>query len=278
MTSHWLKDCGNRFDALRNQPLPEEVVDVVIIGAGMSGASTAYQLAQHGLTESVVLLEKNGISSGATGNNGGFLCPGLSEPYWLAVEKFGEEATRQMYEFSAHCTWYVMEFASQHKPECELRMEGSVQLASTEEELLEMRAFYERVHTLPYGRTIQWWDAAQCQQYTGSRTYFGGTFRRSAGLLWAAKVVYNLVEAAVKLGVKVHTHTAVRSIYRGNQDGTISVLTDRGVIRTRKVVYCMNAWSRDLLPQLQDIIVPVRNQVNKKKVVLFSCWCVVGTV
>ncbi len=44
-------------------------VDVVIVGAGFSGASTAVELAERGYK--VALLEANRISWGATGRNGG---------------------------------------------------------------------------------------------------------------------------------------------------------------------------------------------------------------
>lgn len=52
--------------------LPEEC-DIVIIGAGLSGVSTAYFLLEDNPTPpSVVLLEAREICSGATGRNGNY--------------------------------------------------------------------------------------------------------------------------------------------------------------------------------------------------------------
>ena len=44
------------------------VADVVVIGAGVTGASIAFNLAKSGVTN-VVVLEKNTICSGATGRS-----------------------------------------------------------------------------------------------------------------------------------------------------------------------------------------------------------------
>ena len=50
--------------------LPEEA-DVVIVGAGMTGAATAYWLSRSG--RSSLVLDARGIAGGATGRNGGHL-------------------------------------------------------------------------------------------------------------------------------------------------------------------------------------------------------------
>lgn len=49
-----------------------QTADVVIIGAGLMGASTAYELAKRNV-KNIVVLEKNAIGSGATGQSSGVL-------------------------------------------------------------------------------------------------------------------------------------------------------------------------------------------------------------
>ena len=53
-------------------PLPEKV-DVVVIGAGIIGASTAYYLAKRGI--SVALCEKGRIAGEQSSRNWGFVAP-----------------------------------------------------------------------------------------------------------------------------------------------------------------------------------------------------------
>ena len=57
--------------------------EVVIIGGGIQGASTAYHLARRGLTD-VVLLEKDTLASGCSGRTGGVIRQHYSTP--LVVE------------------------------------------------------------------------------------------------------------------------------------------------------------------------------------------------
>lgn len=61
----------HEIDSIRTtEELPEEC-DVVIIGAGLSGVSTAYHLLDANPSPpSIVLLEAREICSGATGRNG----------------------------------------------------------------------------------------------------------------------------------------------------------------------------------------------------------------
>jgi glycerol-3-phosphate dehydrogenase len=63
----------HEIDSYRStEELPEEC-DVVIIGAGLSGVSTAYWLLDDNpKPPSILLLEARQICSGATGRNGNF--------------------------------------------------------------------------------------------------------------------------------------------------------------------------------------------------------------
>ncbi|MED3624084.1 NAD(P)/FAD-dependent oxidoreductase [Neobacillus thermocopriae] len=56
-----------------------QTADVVIIGAGLMGCSTAYELAKRGI-KNIVVLEKNAIGSGATGQSSGVLRGHYSYP------------------------------------------------------------------------------------------------------------------------------------------------------------------------------------------------------
>jgi glycerol-3-phosphate dehydrogenase len=63
----------NEIDSVRTtEKLPAEC-DIPIIGAGLSGVSTAYHLLDDNLSPpSIVMLEAREVGSDATGRNGGF--------------------------------------------------------------------------------------------------------------------------------------------------------------------------------------------------------------
>ena len=62
--------------------LPARIADVVIVGAGVQGASLAFHLARRGA--SVVIVERTSVGAGATGRSSGF----VRMHYDLASESF----------------------------------------------------------------------------------------------------------------------------------------------------------------------------------------------
>ena len=74
--------------------------ELVVIGGGLLGASTALHLAESGVE--TILLEKNAIGSGASGRNGGQLTPGLAR--WEAesmLENLSYQEARRLWKFTS---------------------------------------------------------------------------------------------------------------------------------------------------------------------------------
>src|SRR6187401_2807913 len=86
--SLWLEPAETRFSSLASTL----DVDVAVIGAGITGVTTAHLLKQAGKT--VGLIEMNGVGYGATGYTTAKLTVGHSLIYHDLIESFGEEAAR----------------------------------------------------------------------------------------------------------------------------------------------------------------------------------------
>src|SRR5438105_4981135 len=69
--------------------------DVVVVGAGILGAYTAYTLAAQG--RSVALLETRFPAAGATGRNAGMCLMGAADNYATGVARFGRERARELW-------------------------------------------------------------------------------------------------------------------------------------------------------------------------------------
>jgi glycine/D-amino acid oxidase-like deaminating enzyme len=241
--------------ALRTAPALPARADVVVVGGGLAGASTAYWLARLG--RSPLVLERRGIAGGATGRNGGHIAPGTAERFALARARHGEPGARAIWDFSHRCAEAVRALVAEHRIDCELRVTGSVSLALSPDELAPVRDTAETLAAL--GAPVEYWDAAACAARTGSDRFLGGVLRRSAGQLWPARLTLGIVEQAVRLGAAVQTGTAVRAVER--RHGAFTVRTDRGDVAAGHVVHATNAWARELLPALDGLVVPVRGQV-----------------
>jgi glycine/D-amino acid oxidase-like deaminating enzyme/nitrite reductase/ring-hydroxylating ferredoxin subunit len=86
--SLWLESAETRFPSLTSTL----DVDVAVLGAGITGVTTAHLLKQAGKT--VALIEANGVGYGATGYTTAKLTVGHSLVYHDLIESFGEEAAR----------------------------------------------------------------------------------------------------------------------------------------------------------------------------------------
>lgn len=83
--------------------------DVCIIGGGLSGIANAYFLAKEG--KNVLLLEKNTILSGATGNSTGKLTIQHDFLYANLIKKFGLDGAKHYYEANEEAVQFGKYFA-----------------------------------------------------------------------------------------------------------------------------------------------------------------------
>lgn len=95
-----------------------QTFDVIIIGAGIAGCSTAYQLAQRGLN--VAVLEKDGIATGSTGKSSAII-----------RQHYSNELTARM---ALHSLRVFQNFPDQLGEDCGFTPTGFVALASAKDQ------------------------------------------------------------------------------------------------------------------------------------------------
>lgn len=207
-------------------------------------------------------MDRLGICAGATGRNGGFLTPGIADSMTNSINKFGVETTAKLYEYTMSCTDAIESFAVENDIECELRFGGEIILAVTAEEAQSLHKTYTILSETCGADRFEWWGKETCRTRCKSSHYEGGLFKKRCANLWPAKLVVGMVQKAISLGANLQSHTPVLSVTssEGGKSGCV-VVTDRGSIQCNEVVHATNAWASELLPSLEGIITPVRNQV-----------------
>jgi glycine/D-amino acid oxidase-like deaminating enzyme/nitrite reductase/ring-hydroxylating ferredoxin subunit len=93
--------------------------DVCIVGAGISGISTAYELVTRGLN--VVLIEGREVLSGETGRTSGHLASDLDDGYPEIAKKHGDKGAKAAAESHTWALNRVGEISKQLGIECEYR-------------------------------------------------------------------------------------------------------------------------------------------------------------
>src|ERR1700722_6422405 len=101
--------------------------DVLVVGAGFTGLSTALSLAEKGAR--VIVLESHEPGWGASGRNGGQVNPGLKHEPDAVERDFGPDLGARMVASSGAAPAFVFDLIARHAIRCEARRNGTLRAA-----------------------------------------------------------------------------------------------------------------------------------------------------
>lgn len=225
--------------------------EVVVIGAGYTGLSTALALAARGT--SVVVLEAGRPGSGASGLSGGQVIAGLRHHPADLVAAYGETLGRRLYDLGVGAADAVWDTVDRHAIACEATRGGWIQGAENEAALAEAR---RRVRSWEgVEAPVALLDEAETRRLTGAEGYVGGWIHRGGGSVQPLAYVRGLATAAIGAGAAVHGDSPATRIL-GDGAGW-RVETPRGRVTARRVLIATNALTGRLWPGLARTILPV---------------------
>lgn len=202
--------------------------EVVIIGGGVMGASTAYQLACRGV-HPVVILEREQLASGSTSLSAGGI----------------------RYQFSSEANIRIMlesvpvfeRFAEEFDTEIDFRQDGYLFLATTTETWDDFQANFALQQRLGAPvRLLSPDDIRELTPYLYLEDVIGGTFGPKDGYADPYSVAMGFAKKARELGALISEKTEVTGIsVDGNR--VTGVETPKGRIATPAVVNVTGAWS-----------------------------------
>jgi len=227
-------------------------VDVVVVGGGITGASTSLHLAQAG--REVILLESDYIGFGASGRNGGQVIPGLKRDPDELARLFGEEGER-LAVYGGTSADKVFALIERHNIDCSPVRRGWVQGAHS---IRAMSSVVARAREWQKrGAPVEILSRDETIAALGTRRYHGALIDRRAGAVQPFQFVRGLAAAAAALGARVHEASPVRAIHAG--DGAHRVRTDAGEVSARHVLIATDALAGNLWPGLARSYVGVNS-------------------
>jgi glycine/D-amino acid oxidase-like deaminating enzyme len=224
--------------------------DVLVVGAGYAGLSTALHLAERGVD--ALVLEAREIGFGGSGRNGGQVIPGLKYDPDELMARYGPERGEQVLRFAAGTADAVFDLIERHGMDVPRVRAGWIQGAHTAAalDLAQRRAAQWARH----GADVQALDRAQVTALLGTGKYLGGWLDRRAGTIQPLSYVRGLARAAMQAGARLHTDSPVRALRR--EAGKWTATTASGATVTAdRVVLCTNAYGADLWPGLKPTII-----------------------
>jgi glycine/D-amino acid oxidase-like deaminating enzyme len=264
---------GHPWNQNPHAPLPAKA-EVVVIGAGFTGASLAYHWARSGTEKSMVVLEMNDPASGASGRNAGEVVMGRyfalvystvhkhlprARPD-LSSEDIAQLARQfaAMYCKAAYKNADLVERTIREEGfDCDYARQGWVQERSgSEQEILE-----ESVRMGKENGFADWdkISAEEASAKTGASIGLPANISRNAGRFHPAKWVWSLFERALQSSsVQLFTQTKVLAV-EGDSESYL-VTTSRGPVHARHVVFATEAYTPNLQTHFHSIINPRQTQ------------------
>ena len=195
--------------------------DVIVLGCGVVGAATAYQLARYPL-KVAVLEAQNDVANGTTKANSAIIHAGYDPEPGTLMAKLNVEGNRMAGEI---CQKLQVPFARV----------GSLVLAFDEADLATLRTLYDRgvANGVP---GLELWDQEQVRQREPnlSQEVKGALYAPTAGIVDPWQYALAMAEVAVTNGVELHRSAPVTAITP--VEGGYAVTTPKGGFGVRDVL------------------------------------------
>jgi len=220
----------------------KKTADVVIIGGGCMGASTAYHLTKLGVTDVVIVEREPMLGMGSTGRNAGGV-----------RHQFSSEANVRL---SIESIRLFERFEEEVGHPIDFWQHGYLFLLSTDDQmrLFEKNVEMQRglgvdVHILKPG------DAERLAPGLHADGVLGATYCARDGIADPNGVTAGFAKAAQARGAAVYRDTEVTAI-KTSGPGSFSVETNQGAISTRTVVNAAGPFARRVA-QMIGVDVPI---------------------
>lgn len=245
-TSFWLD---------RTPRSEKQVFDVVVVGAGITGLSTAYWLEKEDPTLKVAIVEKSRVSFGASGRNAGFVTCGSVEHFNRMINKHGMDQAVEIWRFSeTNLRLLQEEIVCGDGKSIQFENDGAFSLAAQENEFDELKKVSEIMSGLKIPNEIV--DAAGVESRLGAKGFVGGIKYlgdSSTNPVALLDRMRSRIKAPIFEGVEAY---AISS----RDDGTKVLKTDKGDFECSMIALALNGYAANLHPYFRDKIYPTRGQ------------------
>jgi sarcosine oxidase subunit beta len=219
----------------------ERSIDVLIVGAGIMGVSTAYHLARRRI-DRIVIVERDGVCTGSTALASG----GIRHQY---ANRVGIELTR-------HSIETFERFEDEFGVDPSFRQHGYLILVTTEAERAQASINVALQRSL--GVDVALLSPEETHRrfpYLSTDDLLGATYSRRDGYADPYLVTTAMAARARDLGVEIRTGCEVVGVRRSGT-GVEGVTTSAGTLEAPVVVLAAGAWT-GVVARLAGVDVPV---------------------
>ncbi len=234
------------------EPFRGQSPDVIVVGAGVTGTSIAWRLAE--ADKRVLVVEQRGVCSGASGRNGGMTGAGSSM-------HASSRAGQAVYALTTANLRLLKGLPDELGTGFELRLPGTMDVITTQEQYAHLRAAVAIEREAGIDIELIDGPAARSIMPALAPDVLGAAYAEDRGHLWPFALVNGMADAAVRNGAEIRTGATVERLARAGERVT-GVVVNGETILAEETVLATNAWTPRLLPDLPaGAVVPARGQI-----------------
>ncbi len=233
--------------------------EVIVVGAGMLGASAAYRLAQAGMRPLVI--EANAPAFGASGRLAGMALAGLGGHFPRVTRLIRDTGGRSILDYTTRSLAILTELHAALRGGIEWEGVGSVDLAMTDAEDGHLRgmAALQAAEGLEV-EIVEAGDIPALAPTLAAGVARSAKVTRGDGKVNPFRLVYRQLEAAQALGARVVTGVRVEELLV--RSGRVAgVGTSHGEVAASSVLLATNAWTPSLVPWVRRAVTPIREHI-----------------
>ncbi len=230
----------------------ETAYDVIVVGGGIVGCSTAYWLGRQQPSLRVGLLEAGALGTGASGRNAGFVLQGTHADYRSDMARYGERTARRLWNFTRENRDLLA--AELRGTAFDWRSDGSLTAAGSADEAVRLRSSLSHLRTA--GASAIYLDPEEANDRVGASGFEGGLFVTTGGVVDPLRLVRHV---AAQSDADIHTQHPVRHMHWRNASVLLDTPTRR--FRADRVVLALGPSLPDLVPPTSAVVRPVRAQM-----------------
>ena len=225
--------------------------DVVVLGGGIAGCSTALHLAQRGYR--VAVLEARFVGYGASGRSGGQTIFGLAAGQQAIAAQVGKENARRLFDLSVEALDLTQSLIRDHAIDCDYHP-NHIHAAIKPRHVDELEQWADELHQQYGYSSPRMLDRAALAGHLRSDRYLAGLIDPRSGHLHPLKFTQGVARAAEAAGAVIHENSEVLRYEDGPQ---VRVHTAQGTVTAPHLVLCGNAYIGRVAPKLARRILGV---------------------
>jgi len=231
-------------------------VDICVIGGGLTGVSSALNLAKSGY--SVALCEARTIGWGASGRNGGHLGIGMRKQQIILEKILGKDHAKELWNLGLESVKESLKLINEYKIDCGLQ-KGVISAGSYHNDKHDFLFEIEHLQKNYNFDGYKYLNKKQINDEINSNLYHSGLLNNFSYHINPLKFLIGLANELIKYNVKIYENTPVTKLI--DEGDSVKIHNYNKIIKAEKVVVGCNGYLDKLLGKLRNKFMPINNYI-----------------